>query len=120
MIELSLDLVRMAAKAAVAKKGERHVYSNEGFSDSYSDCLYVHGDQPGCVVGDILHRLGVPLETLRESEGQLATELLGRLEASEVIAKVPSNVKDYLQNLQLAQDYNHPWGEALKRAEEEL
>jgi hypothetical protein len=81
-------------------------------------CFYVHTDEAGnnpecgCLVGAVLYRLGVPLETLAENEGKGAWEVGGNL-------GLPSASRRLLANVQDAQDNGIPWAEALRTAEQD-
>ncbi|MFE2075215.1 hypothetical protein [Streptomyces misionensis] len=77
-------------------------------------CFYVHVDEdgqeePGCIVGTVLHRLGVPLAELKEKEG------LGSTAAVRGLALRPSlslTTVGVLRDIQMRQDRGASWGEA--------
>jgi len=107
-----------ALEKAVADRGEEYVYPRQGTSYN-SSCLYWHKDEqaPGCLVGLVLHQLGVSAEVL-ESFGpasikMLATSLpyLGGVEMSPAAIGLMAAVQRY-------QDRGEPWGVALKLAVE--
>lgn len=77
-------------------------------------CRYVHGDVPGCLVGQVLHRLGVSLGTLSVHEGQPAHSLADTLDIGS------QAVRWALNAAQTAQDGGSTWGEALACAEREF
>jgi hypothetical protein len=87
--------------------------------ESFTNCFYVHpredgkGLQPGCVVGELLHRLGVPLETLAKREGIGAWTLV-----PETVTGLSHSVRFFLGKIQNFQDEGHSWGEAYKAAYE--
>lgn len=99
-------------KAVVAEQPE-YVYAKpaELKSPGNDRCLYVHGDKPGCGVGHVLHRLGVPLSFLAEYEGVGASILAVRLD-------LPWRASVLLEHFQHAQDDGRPWVEALATAEQ--
>lgn len=115
-IKVTEEQVRQALVEAVAEKGEDYVYSNpegESAKDAVVSCSYVHGDVPGCLVGNALHRLGVPLSALE------ARELRGAYSvAKEVIDVTDGRGTFYtlLGEVQDAQDNGAMWGDALAYA----
>jgi hypothetical protein len=106
--------VLAAAEAAVAEKGADYVYAKpkDAVGMSASECLYVHGEEAGCLVGNVLHRLGVPLSTLRDCEGVHAIVALGRVEERDRII-LPAWSKSMLIRAQAQQDNGETWGDAL-------
>lgn len=122
-IELTLDRAKELLAEAVALKGADYVYVNpDGVQASGSfpgDCHYVHGDQPGCIVGHVLHKAGVSLTLLSDQEGQNSYAVLRNLHrASQVSCE--EGVEALLGEAQGAQDMAVPWGEAVRQAEEAL
>jgi hypothetical protein len=77
-------------------------------------CRYVHGDVPGCLIGHVLHRLGVSLETLSVQEGQPAQHL------TETLGIGGDAVRWAMGAAQSVQDSGSTWSEALAGAEREL
>lgn len=120
MIELTLDKTKELLTEAVAEKGAEYVYTNPegvpGGSDSLANCYYVHGSQPGCIVGHVLHKAGVPLETLTEHETRPAGFVLRSLEDFDL----DHNTLRLLDDVQERQDRGVPWGEAVQQALAEL
>lgn len=82
-------------------------------------CFYVHrpapgtdGDaQPGCLVGQVLNRLGVPLDELAEHEARGADYVMTQLGIGT------DQTRDALCNAQSIQDSGKPWSDALIRAQ---
>jgi hypothetical protein len=80
-------------------------------------CFYVHTDvnggasEPGCVVGAVLNRLGVPLESLAEWEGASAHAVAMR------VCYMPPRTAAALSRAQDAQDNGTTWERALASAE---
>lgn len=84
-----------------------------------SGCLYVHGTgeaaTPGCGIGALLHRLGIPLDELRRHEGTGAGRLIyDLLNVTGPAANAACNLCDVFQDLQ---DRRFTWGYALNAAE---
>ena len=114
-----------ALRDVVAEKGADFRYSNPEWTKSDLEnnttrCLNFHGKEPGCIVGHVLHRLGVTSER--------ASVLGVQGSASAYDACVQLNVEDFewtftsgawcvLTEAQAHQDNRHPWGEALAKAE---
>lgn len=118
MIKLTVENVTAALHAAVAEKGEGFVYRRPEDSDA---CLYVHRNDgvnltTGCLVGNALHRLGVPLEALEECNIGTACELLDMLIEDGAIEHVPHKAAVLLSEAQQEQDRDVPWGAAVRRA----
>jgi hypothetical protein len=83
--------------------------------DVSGDCLYVHTEPddetalvPGCLVGTVLHRLGVPLRELRKHEGRSGWSVVDEFGADDS--------RTTLHDVQLRQDRGVPWGKALELA----
>lgn len=114
MIELTLARTKELLAEAVAEKGEDFVYVDEfgqqADESGYVRCHYVHGDQPGCIVGNVLHRAGVPLDELGAYEAQNAGDLFQGLFVAE------GEAVRLLNAVQSRQDLGVPWGEALRLA----
>jgi hypothetical protein len=76
-------------------------------------CYYVHiqedGDnpEPGCVVGAVLARLGVPLERMADLEGGTARHVVPR-----VISGISDTTTELLHAVQQKQDQDFAWGMA--------
>lgn len=123
MIELTLDRTKELLAAAVAEKGADYVYTTpDGQQSSPEDlttCLYVHGDQPGCIVGHVLHKAGVSLPLLSRSESDDAEGALGGLKADGIVA-YEGRVSDLLKSVQAKQDHGVAWGTAVDEALAEL
>jgi hypothetical protein len=81
-------------------------------------CFYVHGEGadavPGCVVGAVLNRLGVPLSELAGYEGTPAQHVAERL------LETDHDVVSMLREVQTEQDQGTSWGDALAHWDPEL
>jgi hypothetical protein len=110
-IELSAERAIELLREVVAEYGEDHVYTTqEGQRANEGPCLYVHGDQPGCIAGHVYHRAGLTLDQLRAQEGSTARGL-GFIDLG-----VSADVADLLSRAQDRQDKGYTWGEALAAA----
>lgn len=135
MIKLTEALVLDLLDEAVAEKGEDHLYSNP---DDPGSCVYVHGVEtietydeyeelidrefvptdnltPGCIVGNVLHRAGVPLETFLElgiNHDTVAAVALYNLSRHGVV-EYSDRIEQILSSAQSRQDGNAPWGKAV-------
>jgi hypothetical protein len=85
-------------------------------------CYYVHGNKPGCIVGQIAHRLGVPLAELRKHEGT-GSNMVVRDHFAFPSAVQEDGAREFLSTLQAAQDGNDgdpttrmTWADALAHA----
>jgi hypothetical protein len=90
---------------AVRAKGEDFVYVPQG-----TICQYLHGTQPGCLVGHVLIRLGASAGMLSLQEGQPADQV----DYDSLGLSIPQNAIDALQKAQTSQDEGDTWGEARK------
>ena len=89
-----------ALEEAVAEKGEDYRY------DVTDGCVYVEGDQPSCIAGNALARLGVPIEDmLRFNAGWGVTSLARELDLS-----IDDRARAALDIAQELQDEGAPWG----------
>jgi hypothetical protein len=113
-----------AMKAAVSEKGDEYVYErqehpNVGLHGSLGVCLNTtpDGKKTGCIVGDVLHRLGVSLTWLGcgENINNSAAGLLSKLRHEELY-DFDRNSLLLLSEAQSLQDTGTPWGEALSKA----
>ncbi|MFI0211975.1 hypothetical protein ACH4OV_25305 [Streptomyces diastaticus] len=119
-IKVTPEQVLDVMREVVAEAGEEFVYEPP---TGLGVCLYVHrphgggASVPGCLVGQVLHRLGVPLDELTEHEAQLARTMAPKLvdagEGADLLVTA-------LDNAQAIQDGGHSWGAALRAAEEVL
>lgn len=127
MIEVTVEQVKSAVKAALTEKGEDFLYVNpfgqpmrdEAGYHTGASCFYVHGDvvqTPGCFVGNVLHRLGVSLEYLTGCEHMRAGAVIASLEVDNVL-KMSFASRQMLVTIQSAQDSGKTWGEAVKAAQ---
>lgn len=118
--DVTEDQYLQAIHDAVAERGENWVYpfGKEGWriGDSENSCRYVRSDkpEPACIVGEVLHRVGVPLGDLSQHEGRAASVTLPTL-------GMPGSMKavlDALDDAQTSQDLGSSWGQALVRFNE--
>lgn len=116
MIELTLDKTKELLAEAVAEKGAEYVYTNPegqtGSSLGTVKCFYVHGDQPGCLVGHVLHKAEASLTDLAGLEESAAEDVLSYLYDEDY----REDVAFLLSEAQGHQDNGVPWGEAVRRA----
>lgn len=120
--ERALTLLR----AAAADRGPDSVYVNQhgeragratpdAAVTTYVDCTYVHGTgptaRPGCIVGEVLHRAGVPLDVLRTYEGSS----IGTF--GQDARLTDEDAQEILQAAQREQDLGRTYGQALTAAE---
>jgi hypothetical protein len=111
MIEITQEKFMSALRDAVAEKGDDYVYSR---LDGYvGTCLYVHDDEPGCIMGNALHRMGVSLDQLGDKEGEGITSVLEYLHNRGIIGDYPSLDLEKLSSIQAAQDCGSTWGKAV-------
>lgn len=114
METLTVDRTLQLLREAVAEKGPDFVYKDLSGTpaDSFAECRYVHGDEPGCLVGNVLFRHGIPLVRMQDFEGEGA----GRV-VRELVDTYESPAPSVLVAAQETQDSGGTWGEALDNAE---
>jgi len=109
---ITYDQVRRMATEVVAIRGEDFVYSPMGvgmcfYAPNASASVKSKRDS-GCLIGEILSRLGVDVTKWRDSVGD---EL--RYDSIEV----EEEALDWMQAAQERQDQGYAWGEVLKYAD---
>ncbi|MEV6419037.1 hypothetical protein [Streptomyces sp. NPDC051662] len=111
--EITDEDVLSTLRKVVAERPE-YVYSapeHMGATKDGSVCFYVHKDEDGtnvaagCVIGVVLHRLGIPLDELEKQEGENARDALTRL-----VPALSRWVKEDLNRMQMHQDNDVAWG----------
>jgi hypothetical protein len=114
-IKVTPEVVIRTLEELVAENPD-HVYEPwRGSDDDSMSCHYVRDQQPDCGIGQLLHRLGVPIETLLELEGHGASAVvpscldLGGVEEELWIKKL-------CQSFQGRQDNSFTWAESLAYA----
>lgn len=103
----------------IAKERPEHVYIP---AEDYM-CRYADGDEPSCLIGHALHRLGVPVETLQKFD---SINLQGGdvLFIKDIFEGWLDNANsslveiDYLQYVQSWQDAGDPWAVAVEKAQQ--
>ncbi len=112
---ITYEQVLAVANEVVAEFGPDYVYKRPPTDDG-SYCRYVWEDEPSCLVGQIMHRLGVHLAWMAEREGDSASYLVDAAFGEEV----EPDVRTFLNSIQLSQDLRVPWGVAVARAEQQI
>jgi hypothetical protein len=114
LMDINLERVVETATEVVGERGENYIYEKPINAFGTPVCVYVYESQPSCLVGHILHRLGVPLETLGEgdrlsfSASDVCMDLLAGTSFYD------TEISAFLDSLQSEQDTGHTWGEALQ------
>lgn len=119
MAVITFDMALEALNAAVDEKGSDYVYGGGRMSRTYA--AY---DEPSCIVGNALHRLGVSISTLTEMDRRTidgaaisSRKVLEVLEGSGFI--LDNDAVMLLATAQVLQDAEIPWGDAVRMAREE-
>ena len=119
MTVIAFDMVLEALNAVVDEKGGDYVYEGGRMSRTYA--AY---DEPSCIVGNALHRLGVSISTLTEMDRRTidgaaisSRNVLEVLEGSGFI--LDNDAVMLLATAQVLQDAEIPWGDAVRMAREE-
>lgn len=115
-IHLTYDKVRQLTDEAVAARGADYRYKKPPTRDI---CLYVHRDAdgnktPGCLVGDVLVRAGVPIDVLDDDSLGPVGSLLYTL--PDGMVEIDEDAHDFLSDAQFKQDFGETWGDAVTYA----
>ncbi len=129
-VEMTFAKVRQAAEELVFEKGKDFLYSDTEGHKAGEGCVYVHPiyervdceDTPGCLVGQIMYRIGVPLSAMRRYNTDTPSgTLLHLLEEDGSITfasdKMRELIRRYLGEAQFVQDNDGTWGRALRAAD---
>ena len=125
--EYGVTEVLAAMEEVVNQYGGDFVYTKPANSDV---CQYMHGEQPGCLIGHVLVRLGAQAEVLRVAEQNFITGQghgLGVEDFLGILAPTWSTLgysltEDAVHMLTVAQnlqDCSNTWGRALEAAQED-
>lgn len=129
-ITITFAKVRRVVDEIIAEVGNDFQYFDTENCNPDSGCVYVHPkypvdgveDTPGCLVGRILFKLGVPLSVMRENNWDTGSNsLLDKLVCRETI-KFDDNsnegfIRRYLNELQSSQDNQATWAGARRTAD---
>lgn len=117
---LTLDLVNKTLDELVAEKGEDYVYER----NEEARCTYVRDGAPSCIVGHLLAKIGVPIEELAQRETRGAGGMIALLNEAGFLttAEWPEahDVEHLLAAVQINQDSQIPWGQAVQSARSSL
>lgn len=115
-IKVTEEQFTAAMREAVAERGPDFVYplGEEGWTDGGETCRYVRADvdEPACIIGMALHKVGVPLGQFEDVEGLAADE------AIKLLVNTSDKVKSAAADAQTRQDQGRTWGDALAAYEE--
>jgi hypothetical protein len=118
MEALTCDRAVELAYEVLDEFGEAYVYPTEHkrveHEGSTPSCVYVHDENPSCLVGQILYRHGVSVEDLA------ANEFKGGWTVSERLANADFYARFFLDVAQGKQDSGMSWGEAVRLAVEHV
>lgn len=113
-IDLSMESITAALTAAVAEKGEDFVYQPQGATYGRLTCAYVHDeDQPGCIFGNALMRLGVDPEWLKGYDFGKGGYAMSIDKVLKDLGVQDTDVLNRAKNAQCQQDDGKDWGTAL-------
>lgn len=113
MRTVDVDEALELLQRAVDEKGENFVYQR---SPKAGGCLYVHDDVPGCIVGHVLHYLGVPLDAMSTVEGKWINQADVTWLLIGCGISLTYKALRILIEAQFIQDGGRPWGDALAAA----
>jgi hypothetical protein len=113
-VHVSMQQARDLAAMAVEERGPDYIYDTNEFG-----CVYFAApNEPSCMVGYILHRLGIDSEELYESCVNNDAGVVTLVNTD--IISCDLGVQEYLTTLQTKQDVGECWANAYLEAENEL
>lgn len=108
-LEEEIKLVLRTLQDVVDEFGHDYVYPDR---ESWSAaCFYVRDGKPSCLAGQVVHRLGVPLEKLKQFEAQAITAMVDHVPPIQLYEPLV-----VLRQAQVVQDRGGTWGQALETA----
>lgn len=117
-IHIDKETALAELRAVVTEFGDDYVYGGD-----IDGCVYVLDGQPSCIVGQVLHRVGVPITTLEtfdtasfEGESAPVSELQRKDLLTAASIALDSDAFEVLRVAQKYQDNGHTWGTALAEA----
>jgi len=121
MVHITLEIARKYAAEAIEERGGDYVYVNEekarlGHKYDGPNCLYVHRDAddnltPGCIVGIVLNKAGVSLETLASNNENTISEAASR---GQWDVTYDNDALMFLSGAQWCQDMGETWSTAVE------
>lgn len=117
MKTVSYQEVLAVANAVVEEFGANYVYP-----DYMDGCVYVKGNKPSCLVGHVLHRLGVDLISFANEESHYDGDANGRaidalwVTVEEYGVSFSPLARGFLMDIQADQDSGCTWGDAVEQA----
>lgn len=110
-----------AIRAVVAEAGRDHVYELR-VDDDYNlgVCDYVRDDQPSCLIGQALARVGVPVDVLARYEGKSSDWVMEKLGERYPEWTFSRPIQSAARDAQTAQDQELSWGHSLDKFEDGL
>ncbi len=114
-------LVMATLQAVVDEAGHdfRYDMRPDTFAGMGTACFYVNPEtnEPDCIVGRVLYRLGVPLDVLRTNDlAGNPTCTVGRFSLEGSPVQLDDRILGLLRAAQQTQDRHAPWGECLEEA----
>jgi hypothetical protein len=111
----------------VADERPDYVYTTPANEPSVASmCYYVHTDDeghrvPGCLIGTVLNRLGVPLDKLRQFEGWGARELLTNIVVivgpnADIASEILVRAQRYQDGSNMIIPKRRTWGDVVSYA----
>jgi hypothetical protein len=116
VIKVDATKVMDTLRTVVAERPDYVYEAPEELVTDGASCFYVHGDAPGCLVGQVLNRLGVPLTDMERYEGTGAYSLLPHVVELTGDPDAADDVATALTEAQYQQDQGVTWSKALELA----
>lgn len=105
---VSFEAVRLAAMEAAHSMGPNYIYTKGGVPAPRCFCTYTeqkdHDIVPSCIVGRIMFKLGVTIETLRTRNSSFNPEV-----AEAWGLRLTKRTVKFLRVMQIAQDGGAAW-----------
>lgn len=115
-IEITYEQVKQTLLDIAAENENYICPKRPGMMSDTPSCRYVWERQPDCIIGRLLHRLGVDLVLMRGMEGASAHGVLSGLFSTGVLqSEEDEEITDLCYYTQSWQDYGMTWNEAVQK-----
>lgn len=123
-INVTLNDIRRTVEEIVSSVNDSYCYADVPANKGDGDCFYVHHTEdgenvPGCLVGQMWTKMGIPLGYMLDHNDSSSSTLFGNLLRDRVVTleeAYTGATTTYLTTLQSSQDFGHTWRRSLDEA----